>query len=298
MGKPNLNRILIVRTDRVGDVVLTTPVIEALRKAYPKAKISMMVAPLTKDIVEGCPLLDEVIVYDKKGANAGFLNFWRFIFKLRKKNFDLAINYHLKSRMNLMLFHAGIPRRVGFQNNKLGFLLTEQYPDPRTNGECHEAEYCLGLLKYLGIEGVERNLYVHVKAESEAWAQEFFQQQGIAPRDTLIAIHPGASCISKRWPFERFSEVADRIAQKYHAKIVLIGSRDQKHIVQEVFQSMKQPPIDLAGKTTLSQLISVLKRCTLLISNDSGPVHLAVGVKTPVISIFGQIGRASCRERV
>ncbi|MFA6379179.1 MAG: lipopolysaccharide heptosyltransferase II [Candidatus Omnitrophota bacterium] len=299
MEKRNFENILVVRTDRIGDVVLTTPALEALRKAYPRAKISIMVAPTTKDIVDGNPFLDEVIVYDKRGVDKGFLNFWRFVFKLRKKHFDLAINYHLKSRTNVMLFHAGIPHRIGFKSEKFGFLLTEQYPDPRINGEKHETEYCLDLLRHIGIDCRSFNLWVSVSPVSEGWVDHTFKEHGILPTDKLIAVHPGASCISKRWPPERFAEVADRLAEKYHAKIVLIGSDDNQLIAREVLISMKQPVADITGKTTVSHLISVLKRCTLLISNDSGPVHLAVGVKTPVISIFGrnQAGLSPARWR-
>ncbi len=299
MQKRDFKNILVVRTDRIGDVVLTTPALEVLRQAYPKARISIMVSPLTKDIVEGNPFIDEIIVYDKRGVDRGFMNFWRFILKLKKKHFDLAINYHLKSRMNLMLFHAGIPNRVGFRNEKFGFLLTEQYPDPRVNGQRHESEYCLDLLRHIGINGHGFNLWVSVSPASEAWVDQAFQEHGILPTEKLIAIHPGASCISRRWPPERFGEVADRLAEKYRAKIVLIGSGDNQLIAREVLIAMKQPVADMTGKTTVSHLISILKRCTLLISNDSGPVHLAVGVKTPVISIFGrnQPGLAPSRWR-
>ncbi|MCX5680931.1 MAG: lipopolysaccharide heptosyltransferase II [Candidatus Omnitrophica bacterium] len=288
MKKRDFKNILVVRTDRIGDVVLTTPVLEALRIAYPKARISMMVTPITKDIVEGNPFLNEVIVFDKKGKNKGFWNFWRFVRMLREKKYDLAINYHLKVRMNFMLFHAGIPHRIGFKNNKFGFLLTEQYPDPRNNGNRHEAEYCLDLLKYIGIETKEFRLHVSIKEESEKWVEETFQQHGILKTDKLLAIHPGASCISKRWPPERFAEVADRLAQKYQAKILLVGAGDNQLIAREVLFSTKQPVLDFTGKTSVSHLISILKRCSLLISNDSGPVHLAVGVQTPLISVFGR----------
>jgi heptosyltransferase-2 len=288
MNKRDFENILVVRTDRIGDVVLTTPVLEALRKTYPTAKISIMVTSATKDVVQGNPFIDDILVYDKKGKDRGFLGFWRFVIMLRNKRFDLAINYHLKSRMNFMLFHAGIPHRIGFINNKFGFLLTERYPDPRTDGNKHEAEYCLDLLRYIGIDYREFHIYVPVRQDSEAWVEKLFTENGVTAADRLIAIHPGASCLSKRWLPQRFAEVADIIAQKYHAKVLLIGSGDNQLIAREVLLSMKQPVVDMTGKTTVSHLISVLKKCSLLISNDSGPVHLAVGVQTPVISIFGR----------
>lgn len=288
MIKREFKNILVVRTDRIGDVVLTTPVLEALRKSYPAARITMMVTPGTKDIVEGNPFINEVIVFDKRGKEKGIVNFWRFVHRIREKKFDLVLNYHLKVRTNFMLFHAGIPNRIGFKNNKFGFLLTEQYPDPRTDGNRHEAEYCLDLLKYIGIETKEFHVHVSVNGESEKWVEEILKQHGITEREKLFAIHPGASCISKRWPPERFAEVADLISKKYNAKILLVGAGDNQLIAREVLLSMKQPVIDFTGKTSVGHLISLLKRCSLLISNDSGPVHLAVGVQTPVISIFGR----------
>jgi len=286
--KRDFKNILVIRTDRMGDVVLTTPAIAALRKAYPKARITIMVNPATKDIVEGNPFLDEVIVYDQFGKDKGFFGFWRFVFALRRHKFDLAINYHLKNRTNAMLFHAGIKPRIGFKNKKLNFFLT-QYPDPRTNGMQHEAQYCLELLKYIGIEANDLTLYVGGNPESEAWAEQLFRQENISgSKDKIIVIHPGASCISKRWPPQRFAEVIDELDRKYTVKIILIGSGDNQLIAREVLVATKVPVVDLTGQTTVSQLISLLKRSSLLISNDSGPVHLSVCVHTPVISIFGR----------
>ena len=286
--QPNFKNILVVRTDRIGDVVLTTPALEALRRAYPKAKISLMVASATAEIVEGNPFIDEVIIYDKNGKDKGFVRFWRFVAALRQKHFDLAINYHLKSRMNWMLFHADIPCRIGFRNNKFGFLLTAQYPDCRAQGNRHESEYCLDLLRQAGIRAPGCGLFVSVKPEAEAWADKILKDHRITPTDLLVAVHPGASCLSKRWPPERFAEAADRLIARDQAKIILIGASRDLPLAQKILKSMEHPVLDLVGKTTISRLISILKRCKLLVSNDSGPVHLSVGVKTPVISIFGR----------
>ncbi|MDP8266121.1 MAG: glycosyltransferase family 9 protein [Candidatus Aceula meridiana] len=285
--KREFKNILVVRTDRIGDVVLTTPAIEALRKAYPKARITILVNPETKDIVVGNPFLDEVLVYDQHGKDKGFFGFWHFVFVLRRHKFDLAINYHLKNRTNAMLFHAGIKPRIGFKNKKLNFFLT-QYPDPRTDGTKHEAQYCLELLKYIGVEFHDLNLCVGIDPESEEWADKLFLQKKIGPNDKVFAIHPGASCISKRWPPERFAEVIEELDKKYPAKIILIGAGDNQLIAREVLASTNVSVIDLTGQTSISQSVSILKRSSLLISNDSGPVHLAVGVHTSVVSILGR----------
>ncbi len=296
----NYKNILVVRTDRIGDVVLTTPAIEALRVFYPNARISILVTPQTKDIVEENPFLDEVIVYDMKGKNRGFLGFWSFVFDLRKRKFDLAINYHLKKRTNSLLFHAGIPARIGFKNKKLGFLLTRQFPDPRINGLSHEFEYCLDLLKYLGVDiSSDYHVLVSIKKESEQWVKKIFEEKDISLNEKIVVVHPGASCISKRWSADRFAEIIDLIYKQYNVKTILIGAKDNRVVSDRILSRATAPVIDLTGQTTISQLISVLKQSCLLISNDSGPVHLAVGVKTPVISIFGrnQLGLSVRRWR-
>ena len=296
--------ILIVRTDRIGDVVLTTPAITALREAYLGIKISVLVAPQTRDIVEGNPCLDEVIIDDRKGRHRGFFGFLKLALTLRKKKFDLAIIFHTKKRTNLLCFLAGIPHRVGYRNNKFGFLLTEKIKDARPEGTKHETEYCLNILRHIGMDIKTNTIKLHmpIKKESEDWAERLFAEVtegSLLNSDYVITIHPGASCISKRWPAKRFAELIDQLKEKYSAKIILIGGADNKKIAEEIKFMIKNPIIDLTDQTSVSELASLFKRCHLLISNDSGPVHVAVAVGTPVISIFGrnQAGLSPVRWR-
>ena len=283
----NFRRILIVRTDRIGDVLLSTPVIKALRDAYPNAYIAMMVGPAARDIVEGNPYLDEAVVYDKDGRHKTWMESVRFARTLKKKKFDLAVILHPTNRVHLVTFLAGIPKRVGY-DRKMGFLLTDRLSHTKQLGEKHELEYSLDIVRYLGIEPQDKNLFMPLRPESEEWASEFFTKEGIEETDRLLAVHPGASCPSKIWPSERFAETADRLADKYRLKIILIAGPKDIGLVQNVIKNLRHPAIDLSGKTSVSQLASILKRCQLLISNDSGPVHIASGVGIPVISIFGR----------
>ncbi|MFA5059810.1 MAG: lipopolysaccharide heptosyltransferase II [Candidatus Omnitrophota bacterium] len=279
--------ILVVRTDRVGDVVLTTPSLEALRKAFPSSKISILVAPQTREIVEGNPHIDEIIVDDRKGLQKGFWRFWKLVLFLRRKKFDLAIIFHTKRRTNFLCFHAGIPHRLGYKNKKGGFLLTQGVEDKRIEGTRHEAQYCLDLLRFIGVEPVDLKLSIVVSEGSVRWADDFLKKQGIE-KGELIAIHPGASCISKRWPAQRFANVIDQVVSKYGAKVVLVGDQDTKKISQKILSCVHSSVIDLTGQTSIGQLAALFKKCRLLISNDSGPVHVACAVGLPVISIFGR----------
>jgi heptosyltransferase-2 len=284
---PNFKRILIVRTDRIGDVLLSTPVIKALRDEYPSAYIAMMVSPYARDIVDGNPYVDEVIIYDKDGKHKSWQRSMKFAHNLKKKRFDLAIILHPTNRVHLVTFFAGIKRRIGY-DRKLGILLTDRIRHTKQLGEKHESEYNLDLIRYLGIEPKDKSLFMPITRESQDWMNELSKQEGIKNSDKLLAIHPGASCPSKIWPNERFAEVADKLADKYGFKVLVIAGPKDIALAKELIKHMHWPAIDLAGKISVAQLASALKRCALFISNDSGPVHIASAVGTPVISIFGR----------
>jgi heptosyltransferase-2 len=283
----HFKRILIVRTDRIGDVLLSTPVIKALRDEYPSAYLAVMVSPYTRDVVEGNPFLNEVIIYDKDSMHRGWLATIKFAIGLRNKQFDLAVILHPLNRVHLLTFFAGIPRRVGY-DRKLGFLLTDRIKHTKHLGEKHEIEYNLDLLRYLGMHPKEKSLFMPTKAESENWAQQFLAKEGIGSSDKLLAVHPGASCISKLWPAERFAEVADRMAEKYGVKVLIVAGPKDAALGRQVVERMKYHAINLAGSTSVSQLASIFRRCVLLISNDSGPVHIASAAGAAVIAIFGR----------
>jgi len=280
-------RILIVRTDRIGDVLLSTPVIKALREASPQAYIAMMVSPNAKDIVEGNPYLDEVIVYDKDGKHKKWRRSIKFALNLRKKKFDLAVILHPINRAHLVTFFAGIPKRVGY-GRKMGFLLTDKIKHTKHLGEKHESEYNLDLVRHLGIEPKDKDIFMPIRPESERWVNELFKEEGIMPADKLLAIHPCASCPSKIWPRERFTQLADKLVKKYGFKVFLVAGSKDVSAVESIAKHLPNSTINLGGRVSISQLASVLKRCQLFISNDSGPVHIASAVGTPVISIFGR----------
>ncbi len=308
MSTPYKN-ILVIRTDRIGDVVLTTPMIALLRKMYPQSKITILVTPQTREIVDGNPYLNEIMIDDRKKLHKGLTGYIKLIQEVKKRTFDLAIVLHTKKRTTLLCFLAGIPNRIGYKNNKLGFLLTQGIADMRPQGIKHEVQYCLDVLNYIkkgtGEPTDQSNFafhpsikeirslsylkpYVSTKKESEEWVKREFSKSEIKESDDVIAIHPGASCISKRWPVKNFAELISKIHTKHQVKIILVGGDDTRAIAEEISQLTSAPIIDFVGKTNLSQFISLLKHCRLLISNDSGPVHLAGALNVKVLAIFGR----------
>jgi lipopolysaccharide heptosyltransferase II len=276
-----------VRTDRIGDVVLSTPVIKALRDNFPDAYIAMMVSPYALDIVEDNPFLDEVIIYDKDKRHKNWFQSVGFAFGLRAKRFDLAVVLHPTNRAHITVFLAGIRRRIGF-NRKCAILLTDRIKHTKQEAEKHELEYSLDLVRYLGIQPEDKKPAMFIKPQAIQWADRVLAQAGIKETDMLLALHPAASCPSKIWPAQRFAEAADELVKRYGFKVIVLAGPKDMNLAIQVIQNTRQPVLNLAGKTSVQQLAALLKRSRLFISNDSGPVHIACAVGTPVISIFGR----------
>ena len=278
-------KILIIRTDRLGDVILSTPVIKNLRLAFPQSHVAFMCRPYTREALEGNPDLDEVIVYDKYGKDKGLLATVKFALKLGKCHFDRAIILHPTNRAHLIAFLAKIPVRIGW-NKKLGWLLTKSLKHTKQEGKKHETEYTLDLLRKVGIPVEDKSTYFPLKPLAKEKVATLLREKGIAEDDKFIVIAPSASCHSKRWPQGRFLELIKLLKRKVNFKVIIITSNEEKKFGEELVS--ENGVIDLRGKLTIVEVGALLKLASLFISNDSGPVHIAASLNTPVISIFGR----------
>lgn len=281
----NFQNILVVRTDRVGDVVLTTPAVHALRQNFPSARLTLLVARATQELLQGHPDVDEVLVDDRQGKHKG-VGYFALVNLLRQKRFDLAVVFHTKKRTNLLCWLAGIPYRLGYRDNKFGFLLTRPVKDDRAQGLKHEAQYCCDVLTDIGIDCQDLTPRIFSAPEHERWAREFLVRQGWSGQKPLLAIHVGASDPTKEWPVKYFAELIRGLREKYNAGILLIGTAALKSRTDELKQLCAVPLIDAVGQTSLGQLMGLLKQCQALVSNDSGPVHVADALGVGVVSIF------------
>lgn len=273
-------RILVTRTDRLGDVLLSTPLIKNLRDAIPNVYIAMMVQAPLRQVVEGNPYLDEVIVIDKKGVTKGFINSIRFCLELRRRNFDIALNLHPTVRTHLLVFFAAIPERIGY-DRKWGFLNTRQLHHTKQLGLKHESEYVLEFLKELGIQPSTPKMYLPLYPEAEAWADTFIRSRARAG-STLVVVHTQASSPSRHWPIGYFCRLINMMAGRLNVTVIVVG-KEREAGIQET-----ESIINMTAQTSLGQLASIIKRSSLLISTDSGPMHMAAALDIPVIAIFGR----------
>ena len=289
-------RILVIRLDRLGDVVLSTPVFDELRRKFPHTVIAAMVRPPCRDAVAGHPSVDEVIVYDKDGKHRGAWATIKFARRLRRRDFDTALVLHPSNRSHWIPWLAGIPVRVGY-DRKNSRLLTHRLPHRKQEGMKHEAAYTLELLRPFGIEPRAPKRVIAVPPKAEERIAALLAEAGITAGERLVAIHPSASCVSKRWMPERFAQVADRLSVEQGVRVCLIAGAPEAPHAEAVARAMRQPAVNFAGRLEVAEMAALLRRCRLLVSNDSGPVHVAAAVGTPVVDIFGRNQRGLSPDR-
>lgn len=288
MHKENIRHILAISTTGLGNLVLYTPVLRALRREFPKSTLTLLVANRTaaKLVAEQ---VDKVIVLEKRSFKPLALwNFWR---KARKQKFDLVVTSFLDKSFKVSLFSrlTGAPYRVGYKHPFYGWLYTHQV---EINEQKHEIEYNLDLLRAIGLtirRSSEKAPFIHITALEEELANDFLLKNEIFPNDLIIGVHPGSGLAAgpaKRWSREKFAALCDLILNLPRTKVIIFGGPEEKTDAEKIAEFMRKNPVVAAG-LDIRTTASLIKKCRLFISNDSGLMHVATAFKTPVLAIFG-----------
>ncbi|OGX15628.1 MAG: hypothetical protein A2166_02530 [Omnitrophica WOR_2 bacterium RBG_13_41_10] len=279
-----IKNILAIRTDRFGEFILTLPAIFALKENFSKSRLTVMAHPYSTELIRGNKTIDEILEYDDS-LNRGIVRTIKTINEIRKHRFDLAVIFNPKKKFHLITFLAGIPIRVGY-GRKWRFLLNRKIKDLKSLGIKHEIDYNFDLVKAIGVDSDNRLPSVFIDKEEEGQALKILAKRGINNESGFIIIHPWTSDSIKQWPVHNFIELAVKIVKETNLSVVIIGGKEEVIKSQEYFTNLNDSIIDLTGKTTLKELAGLFKKTKLLISGDSGPVHLACCVDIPVIAIF------------
>lgn len=276
-----MKRILLIRFGSLGDVVLTTPAIRAVREAFPDAYIAMLVGERSADIVSENPRLDEVISFrrDVKGIS----EMRRVAAVLKERNFDISVDMQRKFRSSLLAYLSGAELRIGYHQPG-GFLCTVRIPD---NEDKHAVDRNLALLKPLGIEAGLREPEMFLSHADLDYANRVFELQGLDSRSPIIGMFPGAGWRHRCWPAERFAAIGDLAAEEYGSGVVIFGGPGEEDIVENVKSRMSATAAVIEDRMTLRQLGAMIRKCDLFLSNDTGPMHISVAVGTPTIGLFG-----------
>jgi heptosyltransferase II len=283
-----IQNILVRSTNWIGDAVMTTPALAAIRHSFPKARITILATPLVAQLFSPHDLVDDVMVYDRQGRHKGVAGRFRIASELRARRFDLAILLQNAIDAALITKLAGIPRRMGSRTDGRGFLLTHGFAHKTLDSRLHHVDYYLEMLKSFGITGTEkRQLLCPTDDEREA-ARERLLAAGIVPGDFLVGINPGAAYGSaKRWYPERFAAAGADLAQKWQAKLLVLGGPTEVAIARDIEGELQGRCLNLAGKLTVRELMALIERCDFFLSNDSGPMHIAAAFGVPLVAIFG-----------
>ena len=283
-----ISRILIRGVNWIGDAVMTTPAIGVVRRHFPQAELTVLANPLVAELFSPHDWVDRVVVFDRKGAHRGVRGRLRLASELRKRSFDLAIILPNSFDSALVPWLAGIPVRVGKSSDGRSLLLTGRYSEDETEPLRHEVRYYLNLVRHFGITGEDVAPRLCVTPEEERATGLLLAGKGIMAGDRVLAINPGATYGSaKRWYPDRFAEVALRLAAEWRARIVILGSSGEAGIAADIEQRLEGASLNMAGRTTVRELMALIKRSDFMITNDSGPMHIAAAFGVPLVAIFG-----------
>ncbi len=311
-------KVLFINTFGIGDVLFTTPMISNLKERFPDVYIGYLCNRRTAALLERNPKINRILVYERDELAAlRARSSWQYVraIKLLIKDinsgrFDTVLDVSLNNFMGFLTWAAGIPRRVGFDYKGRGFFLTQKNPLEGYEDK-HVVEYYLDLLQGMGVPVPNKALELPLSAEDTAWAGRFLEENHISGRPPVpqsgtqsgtclaggpvIGLVPGggeswgkdASC--KRWSAERFAKLADKLIEKFTAQIILLGGSTEAGLCDSVARGMKNPCVSACGKTSLSQFAALTQRCALIVTNDGGPLHVAVAAGSKTASIFGPV---------
>jgi heptosyltransferase-2 len=287
----NPQKIMVRATNWIGDGVMSLPALEALRARFPTSEIVLVTKPWVNELYWRLPAVNRQIVYKPASEHKGPRGFWKFAQELRAERFDAAILLQNAFHAAWMAWCARVPVRVGYARDARSALLTDAIAVPSPAAYGHQAYYYLQLLFRAGLidkpEPV-REIRLALDDTELAWGSKHLQKLGLGGPRFLVGLNPGAFYgPAKRWLLNRYAQLADRLIGAFHADVLIFGSAAERPLTEEIARAMTHTPLILAGETSLRQLMALLAQCRLVVSNDSGPMHLAAALGLPLVAIFG-----------
>src|SRR5574341_499802 len=277
--------LLILQTSFLGDTVLTLPLITEVKRRFAVRTLTVLCQPVSRELLQGHPAIDEILVDDKKNLDRGFAGLRRKAAELAAKGFTLALTPHKSLRSALMLYLAGIPTRVGFSQSRGWFLFHHRV---ERNPARHDVERNLSILEAFGVEVEEcrRSLDLPVSPAAQASVDRKLNDRGINADQPIIGINPGSVWPTKRWSPEGFARLIVLLRQKYPCPVALFGGTADAEVAEDVLGRSRGGAINLTGQFSLGELPAAIRRCRVFVTNDSGPMHIAVAEQVPTVALF------------
>ncbi|MCM8784200.1 MAG: lipopolysaccharide heptosyltransferase II [Candidatus Omnitrophica bacterium] len=279
-------RILIIKYSALGDVVLAIPSIRAIKKHFPQARITVLTSRQAREMIAKLPYVDDVVIIDKNRYQSRFQMLKEIGKILRNDVFDLVIDLQNNKTSHLLSYLSLSPRRIGYDNGKFSFLLNYRLKD--TKETISPLEHQFRLLNSFGIKCEDKRLELFIDQRDEEYIDNFLNNNWLSASQILVGMNIGASSrwFSKRWPLERFAYLAEELSSK-GIRIIITGTEEDREEIKRNQVLLRTKPINTCGRTTISQLAALIKRCAVYITGDSCPLHLAMAVDTPTVALFG-----------
>lgn len=278
-------RFLVVNVNWLGDALFSTPALRALRRKYPDAHIACLLPPRAAAVLKNNPNVNEIIEADDRVNLLRPFSFFKMLNRLRRGHFDIAIFFHGSSTKAWMAALAGIPERIGYATKK-SRRLTRACPPP--GKRLHKTDFFLNLLAFIGVPSAGREPDFVVTPEAERSSKALLIARGIGSSEPYVVAHAGGNWELKRWPVAHFARWAAAMKEAFPHRLVFCGSASERALSEEILKTLPAgSAVSLCGETSLEVLAALLKNAACLVSNDSGPIHLAASQKTPLLGLFG-----------
>jgi lipopolysaccharide heptosyltransferase I len=292
-------RVAIIKLSSLGDVIHALPVARALRRTYPEAHLTWIVEAREYAVLRDHPDLDAVVPVDTRlwrrlvwrpaGARQVWEKLGRLETRIRATRFDAALDLQGLIKSGVLTAYTGAPLRIGFSASRArewpNALFTNRHVTPPATA-IHVVEQYLSLLAPLGVTATQPEFHIPARPDAERRMEEFLGEQGVKRQDLLVAINPGAGRENKRWPVRHFRALAERLASEPDVRLLLLWGPDEIHMARQIGDGLPTRAI-LAPPTDLDELTALLRRCALMVANDTGPLHLAAALGTPALGLFG-----------
>ncbi len=281
-------KILIRSTNWIGDAIMTTPAVRSIRRNFPDSEITLLALPWMADVFTACPHIDHIFSYEKQERHRGLAGKLWLAADLRQKRFDMAILLQNAFEAALITRLAGIPIRAGYTTDGRSLLLSHRVRKHPEIGSRHQVHYYQEMVQGLGLEIGPDRLELFIAPAAGQEAEELLKQADQEEGKPLIGLNPGAAYgPAKRWPMEKYSALAAQLAHATGGLILVFGTDADKEAAAAIKAAAPQQVLDLTGKTSLSLAMACIDCCQVFVTNDSGLMHVAAALDTPLVAIFG-----------